>query len=178
MPQRHAGLDGLRETHDKPCPGPDLTLNFDPSAVQLHNAVHLGQPQPGPFFFCGKKRQENFIEILFGNTFSTILKSHFDNISAAAADLDSPQPRGDGEGASTRHCLEGVRGKIPEHLFQLIVINLHRQGFSRQLGDDRNTFSRPRFMLNQIQRIGKDFVQIMFALNSMRVDGHTAKTRK
>ena len=39
------------------------------------------------------------------------------------------------------------------------------------------TFSRPRFMLNQIQRIGKDFVQIMLRRNSMPAGGHTAETR-
>ena len=94
-------------------------------------------PSPDPSFFVVKNGKKDFVEILFGNTFPTILKPDFDDIAAAAADLDSAQPRGDGQGAPTRHRLERIRGKIPEHLPQLIVIDLRRQRSGRQLGDDR-----------------------------------------
>lgn len=54
MPEPDTRLCGLRETHDEPCPVPDLALDLDPPLVQLHNAMNLGQPQPGAFFFVVK----------------------------------------------------------------------------------------------------------------------------
>ena len=44
MPEPDTRLCGLRETHDEPCPVPDLALDLDPPLVQLHNAMNLGQP--------------------------------------------------------------------------------------------------------------------------------------
>ena len=77
MPEPDTRLCGLRETHDEPCPVPDLALDLDPPLVQLHNAMNLGQPQPGAFFFRRKKRQKDLVEILFENAFPVILERDF-----------------------------------------------------------------------------------------------------
>ena len=64
--------------------------------------------------------------------------------------------------SSAGHRVKRIHREVPEHLFQLILIDLRDQCRGRHAGDDRDPRSRLRFMLDQIQRIGKDFVQILF----------------
>ena len=110
MPQPNARLCGQREADHKPCPVPDLALDLDPPLVQLHNAMNLGQPQPGAFFFRRKKRQKDLVEILFGNAFPVILECALDDVGSAATDLHPPHSGGDRQRPSGGHRIEGVGG--------------------------------------------------------------------
>ena len=127
MLQSDFRLSRLGQTHHKSRAVAHFAFDLDPSAMEIRNTMDLSQSQPGTFFFGRKKWKKNLVEIVFGDSFSAILKADFDDIGSTTADFDAPQSCGNCQSSPFGHGIEGIDGQIPKHLFQLIVINLRGQ---------------------------------------------------
>ena len=128
MLQSDSRLGRLGQTDHKPRAVADFALDFDPSAMEVRNAMDLCQSQAGAFFFGREEWEKNLVKIVFGDAFPAVLKTDLDDIGSTAADFDAPQSCGNSQSSSVGHRIKGIHGQIPKHLLQLVMINLRRQG--------------------------------------------------
>ena len=138
MPQPHSVIPGTRHTDYKATPLMRMTFDLDPTAVKIDDAMDRGQPQTGSFLLRRKERQEYFVQVLFRDTFSRILKRNFDHIAPATADIDMTTAGGDRQLPAGRHRVECVRREVPTHLPHLVLIDLRHEGAAGQRGHDGN----------------------------------------
>jgi hypothetical protein len=77
--------------------------------------------------FCREKRQENFVEILGGDSLSGVLKGDFNNVALSSPGIDVARSSGDGQLSAVRHGIKRVRGEVPKHLPHLVLVHLGRE---------------------------------------------------
>ena len=112
--------------------------------------MHSCESQPRPFFLRREKRKKYLVEVLFWNTFPSVLKCNFDDVALAASSIDLAAVRRDRQLSSLRHCFKRIRRHIPEDLPELILIDQGHECPGCQRRDDFDLGTCSRFMLNEI----------------------------
>src|SRR6185295_175340 len=128
--------------------------------MQIDDTMHGSETQPRAFLFRRKKWEKDLIEVLCRNTFSGVLKCNFNNVALAAASIHLAAARRDRQLSTLRHCFKCICRHIPENLPELILIDQSREHSGCQ---GRNNFDLDPcscFMLNEIERLSKYFVEI------------------
>ncbi len=123
--------------------------------------MHGSETQPRAFLLRREKRKKYFIEVLFRNPFPGVLKRNFDDVAFSAADIDVAAARRNRQLPSFRHRFKRVRRHIPEDLPELILIDQGHERAGRQGRNNSDARTCSRFMLNEIERLSKYFVEVV-----------------
>ena len=109
----------------------------------LDDSVNHGKAEPCPFapFLGGEKRLEDLVDRLFvhppagiGDGHQAIAAGCAEAVGLAKSIIEFEDLRGNGEGAAPRHGIPGVRGKIHQHLFELVTVGKDRYRPFGQVG--------------------------------------------
>jgi len=128
--------------------------------MQIDDAMNGSKTQPRAFLLRRKKWKKDLIEILFRNTFPGVLKRNFNHVALAASGIQMSAARRDCQLSSLRHRFKSICRHIPENLPELILIDQGRERLGCQGRNDFNLGTCSRFMLNEIERLSKYFVEI------------------
>src|SRR5215510_10242413 len=102
MPQPHAIASRTGETHHEAGAPLWVAFDFDPPAVEIHDAMHRREPEARAFLFRREKRQENLVEILGDDSLSGVLKGDFNDVTLSSSGIDMTRSSGDGQLSAVR----------------------------------------------------------------------------
>src|SRR5689334_13139767 len=131
-------------------------LRPDLAPVRLDDRPRYGQPEAGAVRFGRKKRIENLLELVSGDTSSRIAHRYLCAGSRKQRSLNHDRAlRGNG----IRHCIHTVAGEVHYHLLQMNWVGPHWESLLTAIHAQPN-ISPPGLGRKNVHGIRNDFVQV------------------